>query len=103
VLALPGGTGLLWFTPLLTDEPAVLALRRATAPCLLAGGTADRLWDGRAARSITPHAVEWTERITGCSCRGELSASAAVLGQVMSAVELFLDRVAWPQRPVTVG
>jgi hypothetical protein len=34
---------------------------------------------------------------------GELSASAAVLGQVMSAVELFLDQVVWPQRPVPVG
>jgi hypothetical protein len=24
-------------------------------------------------------------------------------GQVMSAVELFLDQVVWPQGPVTVG
>jgi hypothetical protein len=27
---------------------------------------------------------------------GELSASAAVLGQVMTAVEEFLDQVVWP-------
>jgi hypothetical protein len=89
------GLAAVWFTPLLTDEPTVLALRRATAPCLLAGGTADRLWDGRAARSMTPHVVEADAADHGMYVPGELSASAAVLGQVRSAVELFLDQVVW--------
>jgi hypothetical protein len=52
------GLAAVWFTPLLTDEPTAAALHRATAPCLLVGGTADQLWDGVAARSITPHVVE---------------------------------------------
>src|SRR6516225_607579 len=36
------GLAAVWFTPLLTDEPTVAALRRATGPCLLVGGTADQ-------------------------------------------------------------
>jgi len=35
------GLAAVWFTPLLTDEPTVTALTRASAPFLLAGGTAD--------------------------------------------------------------
>ena len=97
------GLAAVWFTPLLTDEPTVLALRRATAPCLLVGGTADRLWDGPAARSITPHVVEVDGADHGMFVPGELSVSAGVLAQVMSAVELFLDQVVWPQRPGLFG
>ena len=48
------GLPAIWFTPLLTDEPTVAALRRATGPCLLVGGTADQFWDEQTARSITP-------------------------------------------------
>ena len=47
------GLAAVWFTPLLTDQPTVAALRRATAPCLLVGGTADKLWNGSVARSVT--------------------------------------------------
>ena len=74
----------------------VLALRRATAPCLLVGGTADQYWDGPAARSVTPHVVEVDAADHGMFVPGGLAASAAVLGQVMTAVEQFLDQVAWP-------
>jgi len=90
------GLAAVWFTPLLTDEPTVAALRRRTAPCLLVGGTADRFWDGQAARSITPHVVEVPAADHGMFVPGGLSASAAVLGQVMTAVERFLDHVVWP-------
>jgi len=88
----PAGTG----RAALTDEPTVAALRRRTAPCLLVGGTADRFWDGQAARSITPHVVEVAAADHGMFVPGGLSASAAVLGQVMTAVERFLDHVVWP-------
>lgn len=97
------GLPAVWFTPLLTDEPIVLALRRATASCVLVGGTADRLWGGRTARSVSPHVVEVDAADHGMFVPGQLSASAAVLAQVMSAVELFLAQVVWPSRPVTVG
>ena len=85
-----------WFTPLLTEPPVVAALRRATAPFLLIGGTADGWWDGDVARSVTPHVVE----VEGASHRmfvpGPLRESAAVLGEVSTAVERFLDEVVWP-------
>jgi hypothetical protein len=87
------GLAAVWFTPLLTDEPTVAALRRATGPCLLVGGTADQFWDGPTARSLTPDVVE----IDGADHRmfvpGPLAASAAALGQVITAVEDFLDRL----------
>ncbi len=90
------GLAAIWFTPLLTDEATVLALRRATAPCLLVGGTADQCWDGPAARSVTRHVIEVDAADHGMFVPGGLAASAAVLGQVMTAVEQFLDQVAWP-------
>jgi hypothetical protein len=90
------GLPAVWFTPLLTEPVIVSALRRATAPFLLIGGTGDEWWDGPVARSLTPHVVE----IEGADHRmfvpGPLRASAAVLGEVSTAVELFLDTVLWP-------
>jgi predicted alpha/beta-hydrolase family hydrolase len=92
------GLPAVWFTPLLTDEPTVAALRRATGPCLLVGGTADGFWDGQAARSLPAEVVEVVE-VDGADHRmfvpGRLGASAAVLGQVITAVEDFLDNVVW--------
>jgi hypothetical protein len=90
------GLAAIWFTPLLSDEPTAAALRRATGPFLLAGGTADDFWDGQTARSLTPHVVEIEDADHGLFVPGELSRSAAVLGQVMTAVEDFLDRIVWP-------
>jgi pimeloyl-ACP methyl ester carboxylesterase len=89
------GLAAVWFTPLLTDEPTVAALRRATGPCLLVGGTADRFWDGQTARSLPAEVVEVDGADHGMFVPGGLAASAAVLGQVIMAVEDFLDRV-WP-------
>jgi len=93
------GQGLpaVWLTPILTDEPTVAALRRAAAPCLLIGGTADKVWDGRVARSLTPHVLEIDGADHGMFVPGRLSQSAAVLGQVTTMVEDFLDRQVWPQ------
>ena len=90
------GLAAVWFTPLLTDEPTVAALRRASAPCLLVGGTADRVWDGRVARSVTADVVEIDGADHGMFVPGALGASAAVLGEVIAAVERFLDRVMCP-------
>ena len=90
------GLAAVWFTPLLTDEPTVAALRRATGPGLLAGGTADRFWDGRAARSLPADVVEIDGADHGMFVPGRLAASAAALGQVITAVEDFLDHIVWP-------
>jgi hypothetical protein len=89
------GLAAIWLTPVLTDEATVSALRAAVGPCLLVGGTADRLWDGRIARLVTPHVLEVDDADHGMFVPGALSASAAVLGRVITAVEDFLDRVAW--------
>ena len=89
------GLAAIWLTPILTDEPVVSALRAAPGPCLLVGGTADRVWDGRTARLITPHVLEVEHADHGLLVPGALSASAAVLGTVITAVEDFLDHVAW--------
>jgi hypothetical protein len=90
------GLAAVWFTPLLTDEPTVTALRRGTGPCLLVGGTADQFWDGQIARSLTPDVVEIDGADHGMFVPGRLAASAAVLGQVITAVEDFLDHTVWP-------
>jgi pimeloyl-ACP methyl ester carboxylesterase len=99
------GLPAVWLTPLLTGVPAagliVAALRRATAPFLLIGGTADEWWDGDAARSLTPHVVEIEGADHGMFVPGPLAASAAVLGEVITAVERFLDDVVWPLEEVS--
>lgn len=65
------------------------------APCLLIGGTADPFWDGSVATSVSPHVVEVADANHGMLVPGGLAASAAVLGQVITAVEQFLDQL-WP-------
>jgi len=90
------GLTAIWLTPILTHEPTVTALRAAQGPCLLVGGTADPVWDGRTARLVTPHVLEVEGAGHGMLVPGALSASAAVLGRVTTAVEDFLDHVAWP-------
>jgi predicted alpha/beta-hydrolase family hydrolase len=90
------GVPAVWFTPLLAEAEVAAALGRATAPCLLVGGTADsEWWDGDVARSITPHVTEIEGADHGLYLPGPLAASAAVLGEVATAVERFLDDVVW--------
>ena len=50
----------------------------------------------RIARSITPYVAEIERADHRMFVPGELATSAAVLGQVMTAVERFLDQVVWP-------
>jgi hypothetical protein len=80
-----------WLTPVLTSEFVVGGLRRSTAPFLLVGGTADKLWDSQLARELTPYVLEIDDADHGMFVPGRLAASAAVLGQVATAVEDFLD------------
>jgi hypothetical protein len=92
------GLAAVWFTPLLlTDEPTVAALRRATFPCLLVGGTADPFWNGQIARSLAAEVVEIESADHAMVVPGRLADSAAALGQVITGVEDFLDYVIWPQ------
>jgi hypothetical protein len=89
------GLPAVWFTPLLTDEATVTALRRATGPSLLAGGTADPYWDGPVARSVTEDVVEIKDADHAMFVPGPLAACTTVLGEVLTAVERFLDKAVW--------
>jgi pimeloyl-ACP methyl ester carboxylesterase len=89
---LPG----IWHTPILTAPECVAALRRASAPYLLIGGTADELWDGELARDLTPHVVEVPGADHGMILEDQpLARSAEVLGRVVTAIEEFLDQQVW--------
>jgi hypothetical protein len=86
----------IWLTPVLTDSWVVDGLRRATAPLLVVGGTADPLWHGDVARELTPYVLEVPGADHGMYVEGPLAHSAEILGQVATAVERFLDDVVWP-------
>jgi hypothetical protein len=84
-----------WLTPILTDEPTVAA----AAPCLRISGIADKVRDGRLARSLTPNVLKIDRADHGMLVPGHLSESATVLGQVTTTLENFLDHQLWPPGP----
>ena len=88
-----------WLTPLLDIPWAIPALRAASAPFLLVGGTADRLWDGTLARRLTPHVLEVEGADHGMLVAGPVRRSVPVLDRVVAAIEEFLDVLGWPPAP----
>ncbi len=88
----------MWLTPLLTVPWVVSALGRATAPFLLVGGSADRLWDREVARSLSPYVLEVDGADHGMAAPGPLTNTIAVLGRVIVGMEEFLDTIGWPRR-----
>ncbi len=95
-LAAERGLPAIWLTPLLTVPWVTEALSSATAPFLLVGGTADRLWDGEAARRLTPHVLEVEGADHGMFVPGAVTESIAVLGRIVAAAEDFLTAADWP-------
>lgn len=89
------GVAAVWLTPLLTLDGVADGLRRATAPRLLVGGTADSAWDGAIARRHSPYVLEVEGADHGMRVPGPLANSTAVLGRMVTAIEQFLDDVAW--------
>jgi pimeloyl-ACP methyl ester carboxylesterase len=85
-----------WLTPLLVLPWVTAALEQATAPFLLIGGTGDEVWDGAAARLLSPHVHEVEGADHGMYVPGPLVDSIAVLGGMVQAVEDFLDAIGWP-------
>ena len=91
------GLPAVWLTPPLTtpDEWVPKALAEASAPFMLVGGTADELWDGGLARSLTQYVLE----VPGADHRmllpGAYGDSAAVLALIAERVERFLAEVVW--------
>jgi hypothetical protein len=88
---LPG----VWLTPLLHRSEVVDGLRRNTAPCLLVGATDDGSWRPGLARELSPHVFEVEGGDHGLHVPGPLANSAAVLGEMATAVERFLDEIVW--------
>lgn len=89
----------IWLTLVLTCAHIVAAMRRATAPFLLVGGTGDDMWDGPLARTLTPHVHEVPDADHGMYVPGPVTASIAVLSAVVTAAAHFLDHIAWPPDP----
>jgi hypothetical protein len=85
-----------WLTPLLTDRYVLGGLARATAPCLLIGGTSDPLWDGAEARLLSPYVLEIPAANHGLQVPGPVSDSIAVLARVVTAIDDFLAAIGWP-------
>jgi hypothetical protein len=85
-----------WLTPLLRFPRVVAAIGAATVPPLLVGGGADELWDGAAARRLSPYVLEIPDADHALYVPGRASASVAVLGRVVDAMEEYLDREVWP-------
>jgi hypothetical protein len=94
-IAAERGLAGVWLTPLLLSPVVVDALRAASAPQLLIGGTGDKLaWDGELARELSPHVLEVEGADHGMLLPGApLARSAEVLGRVATAVEHFADHV----------
>ncbi|WP_026923110.1 hypothetical protein [Glycomyces arizonensis] len=99
VLAAHHGLPAIWFTPLLQDYPIVQALRRATAPYLLIGGTADPAWNSALARELPGEVCEIAGADHGMFVPGRpLVESAYALADIVGAVETFIDTAVWPRR-----
>lgn len=97
VLAAEHGLAAVWLNPPLRWPFVVDGLKRATAPCLIVGATADRSWDAALARELSPHVFEVEGADHGLYVPGPLANSTAVLGEMVTAVERFLDEVVWPE------
>jgi hypothetical protein len=59
----------------------------------------DRLWDGRVARSLTPHVIEFADADHGLFAPGPLARSIDNLAVLADHVETFLDQIVWSSTP----
>lgn len=94
-LALPlvseHGWPAIWLTPLLTRPELVDALKTTTGKTLLVGGTADDYWDGKVARSSGHQVLEMQGAHHGLEITGDPSASVRLLGEIVAAMETFVE------------
>jgi hypothetical protein len=96
-----------WLTPVLTLPWVSAAMARATAPFLLVGGTADRLWDSAAAHRLSPHVLEVDAADHGMVVPGPAADTVAVLGRIVAAMDEFFDAIGFsppaPSPPAPPG
>jgi hypothetical protein len=97
-LAAHHGLPAIWFAPMLQHYSVVQALRRATAPYLMVGGTDDPSWNGPLARELPGEVCEIPGADTGMFVRGRpLVDSVRVLAEITEAMETFIDTAVWPR------
>jgi pimeloyl-ACP methyl ester carboxylesterase len=84
------GIRAVWYTPLLTEDLVVVDLRRATAPFLLVGGTADPMWDASVARAVPGEFVEVEGADHSLHQPHDLLGSVAVLQDVVARAAAFI-------------
>ncbi|MYX15626.1 alpha/beta hydrolase [Streptomyces sp. SID8374] len=84
------GIAAAWLTPLLTFGHVARALRRAQAPTLLVGGTADQLWDADVAASLRHDVLEIPSADHGLELPGDAVGSVEVLRQVVARLDRFV-------------
>jgi len=89
------GVPAVWLTPLLAEPEIAAGLRRAAAPTLVVGGTADALWDGEVARTLDAVKVlELDGADHSLEIPGDAAASARLLGEVAETIDGFLAAAA---------
>ena len=85
------GLPAVWLTPVLTDESVVDSIAASSAPALLIGGTADRLWVPEAAEATGKQTLTILDGSHSLRVPGPLRRYAEVLASVGTAMEEFLD------------
>ncbi len=91
-LAVQAGLPGIWLTPLCNEPEVASAIRAATAPTLLVGGTGDQSWDGDVARSGLAEVLE-LDGADHALALPDAVASVEYLHQVVVAMAAFLDRI----------
>ncbi|MER5429224.1 alpha/beta hydrolase [Streptomyces sp. NPDC002588] len=79
-----------WLTPILTNDHVARALRRAQAPTLVIGGSADKLWDPRIAESLRHDVLEVPSADHALELADDAAGSVDVLRQVVSRLDRFI-------------
>lgn len=87
------GLPAIWLTPILTDAQQVADMRRATAPMLLIGGTADSVWVPGVARALGHSYVEVPGADHGLETDDDPANSAEILKQVTIAMDNFVGQL----------
>jgi pimeloyl-ACP methyl ester carboxylesterase len=91
VLAAEAELPAIWLTPLLTESMITEAITDSTAPTLLIGGTADKLWVPEVAAATGKPVLTVPDADHNLRVPGRLSNYTDVLGLIGTAIEEFLD------------
>jgi hypothetical protein len=84
------GTPGIWLTPVLTHERVAGPIRKASAPALLVGGTADKMWDSGVARSTGATVLEIPDADHSLETADDPVNSVDILRWVTAGMDEFL-------------